>query len=147
MTLNLITSADVPGNPLMDRPELLSPLALAFLGDTVYDLLVREALLCEAARPPRKLHRAAASQVNAKAQAAAALRIPSLLSEEETAVFRRGKNAQPGHVPASCTNEEYHLATALEALFGWLWLCGKAGRVRALFEAIADQPPCKKPSP
>jgi ribonuclease-3 family protein len=117
----------------MERPELLSPLALAFLGDTVYDLFVREALLREANRPTHALQKAAAAQVNARAQAEKAQQIYPLLTEAEAAIFRRGKNAKPGHVPRSCSPEEYSRATALECLFGWLWLRGQAARAQELF--------------
>ncbi len=125
-------------SPQPERPELLSPLGLAFIGDTVYDLLVREALLREANRPPRALHRAAAALVNARAQAQAAQQLEPLLTEREAELFRRGKNAQPGHVPRSCSWEEYSMATALECLFGWLWLSGQAERARALFAAAQE---------
>jgi ribonuclease-3 family protein len=119
----------------MERPELLSPLGLAFLGDTVYDLLVREALLRIANRPPRALQRAAATQVNARAQAQVARHLLALLTPQEAELFRRGKNAQPGHVPRNCSKEEYSMSTALECLFGWLWLSGQEARARALFGA------------
>jgi len=111
----------------------LTPLALAFLGDTVFDLLVRESLLEGPARPQRQLHRESAEQVNARAQAELAKKILPLLDEEEASVFRRGQNAKPGHVPRGFTRGEYSLATALEALFGWLWLEGRLGRARELF--------------
>ncbi|MDR1464945.1 MAG: ribonuclease III [Oscillospiraceae bacterium] len=117
----------------MPEHAALSPLALAFLGDTVFDLLVRERLLREANRPPRKLQPAAAALVNARTQAAAARLLLPALDEREAAVFRRGRNAHPGHVPRSCTTEEYAYATALEALFGWLWLEGRFERARELF--------------
>jgi ribonuclease-3 family protein len=116
--------------------ELYSPLALAFLGDSVFDLLAREALLLEANRPAKALHQAAAQQVNAIQQARSAQKILPLLSQEEFAVLRRGRNAKPGHVPATCTREEYALATGLEALFGWLWLAGRFARARELFLAL-----------
>ena len=116
------------------NPTLLSPLALAFLGDAVFGLLARERLLLEANRPAGKLHALAAAQANAQAQAERARVLLPLLGEEESAVFRRGKNAKPGHVPPSCSREEYAMATGLEALFGWLWLRGDFGRARELFE-------------
>lgn len=121
---------------MCDSPGLLSPLGLAFLGDTVFDLLVREQLLLEANRPVKKLHEQAAKRVNAQAQAQALDAILPLLTEEEAAVARRGRNAKPGHVPAVCTREEYARATALESLFGWLWLCGRFGRARELFDLM-----------
>ena len=115
-----------------DNPSLYSPLALAFLGDAVFGLLVREALLLEANRPAGELHRLATAQVNAQAQAKLARALLPQLTEEEAAVFRRGKNAKPGTIPQSCTPTDYALATGLEALFGWLWLKGAFDRAREL---------------
>jgi len=115
------------------NPSLYSPLALAFLGDAVFSLLVREQLLLQANRPAGQLHRLATAQVNAKAQADLARELLLHFSDEEAAVFRRGKNAKPGTVPQSCTAQEYALATGLEALFGWLWLHGEFTRARQLF--------------
>ena len=116
-----------------DNPSLYSPLALAFLGDAVFGLLVRESLLLEANRPAGELHRLATAQVNAQAQARLARALLPRLTEEEAAVFRRGKNAKPGTVPQSCSATEYALATGLEALFGWLWLRGEFERARELY--------------
>ena len=115
-------------------PNQYSPLALAFLGDAVFALLIREALLLQANRPAGDLHRLATAQVNAKAQAELARELLPHLSEEEAAVFRRGKNAKPGTIPQSCTPGEYALATGLEALFGWLWLRKEFDRARQLLE-------------
>ncbi|MCL2494377.1 MAG: ribonuclease III [Oscillospiraceae bacterium] len=120
----------------MINPTQLPPLALAFIGDTVFDLLVREALLDGPARPQRQLHKESAVRVNARAQAELAKKILPLLGGEEAEIFRRGQNAQPGHVPRGFTRGEYALATALEALFGWLWLCGRLERARELFDYI-----------
>jgi len=117
------------------NPTQQSPLALAFIGDAVFDLLVRGALLEQPARPQRQLHRESARLVNARAQAELAKKILPLLDEEEADIFRRGKNAKPGHIPRGFTRAEYALATALEALFGWLWLNGKWDRARELFAA------------
>ena len=119
------------------EPNHLSPLALAFLGDTVFDLLVRERLLLEANRPPGKLHRAATALVNCRAQAACCEALFPLLTEAEADTLRRGKNAKPGHVPAHQTREDYAKATAVEALFGWLWLRGEFERARELFAVCA----------
>jgi ribonuclease-3 family protein len=118
------------------RPELYSPLALAFLGDAVFGLLARERLLLEANRPPRALHRESAGLVNAKEQARAMEGLLPLLTQEELVVLRRGRNAKPAHAPPGCTREEYAKATALEALFGWLWLSGRFERARALFVCL-----------
>ena len=90
-------------------------------------------LLLQANRPAGDLHRLATAQVNAQTQAAMARELLPLLTDEEAAVLRRGKNAKPKTLPQSCTREEYALATGLEALFGWLWLKGDFGRARELF--------------
>ena len=106
----------------------LSPLALAFVGDGVYSLMVRERLLCEANRPVNDLHRQSVRDVRAEAQAAAMGRIMEHLTEEEEAVFKRGRNAHTARSGA-----DYHRATGLEALFGSLYLDGRIDRVRELF--------------
>lgn len=108
----------------------LSPLALALVGDGVYELMVRERLLCEANRSAGELHRLAVSLVRAEAQAKAMQKIEPLLTEEESAVYRRGRNAH-----TSRTGSDYHRATGLETLFGYLYLKGDSDRVQALFSA------------
>ncbi|MBQ4612007.1 MAG: ribonuclease III [Clostridia bacterium] len=112
----------------------LSPLALAFVGDGVYSLLVRERLLTQANRPVNDLHRLAVSEVRAEAQAAAIKKLLPLLTEEETAVFKRGRNA---HTTRS--GADYHNATGLEALFGWLYLSDRLDRVRELFLLCVEE--------
>ena len=108
-------------------PATLSPLTLAFVGDGVYGLMVREHLACEANRPVGTLHRASVDWVCAEAQAAAIERMLPLLSEEEEAVYRRGRNAHTSrHTP------EYHRATGLEALFGYLYLADRPDRLHEL---------------
>lgn len=111
----------------------LSPLALALVGDGVYELMVRERLLCEANRSSGELHRLAVSLVRAEAQAKAMQKIESLLTEEESAVYRRGRNAH-----TSRTGSDYHRATGLETLFGYLYLKGDSDRVQALFSACME---------
>lgn len=108
----------------------VSPLALAHIGDGVYELLVRERLVCLANRPPRELHREAVALVRAEAQAAAMEKLMPRLSEKELAVYKRGRNAHTAR-----NSEEYHRATGLEALFGYLYLSGDIARVRELFDA------------
>ena len=85
--------------------DQLSPLTLAFLGDCVYDLFVREMLVCEANRSTRKLHSCAVEKVKASAQAQACEKILPLLTEKEMAVFKRGRNAHPHHMPKNGTRE------------------------------------------
>ncbi len=114
-------------------PSSLSPLTLAFVGDGVYGLMVREHLACEANRPVGTLHKASVDLVRAEAQAVAMERLLPLLTETEEAVFRRGRNAH-----TTRNSPEYHRATGLEALFGYLYLDGQRDRLRELFrEAMA----------
>lgn len=114
----------------------LSPLTLAFVGDTVFDLLVRSELVCQANRPVNALHKAASTKVCASAQAAAITKIMPLLTEDEEAVFRRGRNARTGGIPKNQSSADYHYATGLECLFGWLYLKGKTERIKELYNAI-----------
>ena len=111
-------------------PRTLSPLTLAFIGDGVFELLVRERLVCEGNRPAGALHKRSVAMVRAEAQAEAMDRLLPLLTETEAAVYRRGRNAH-----TSRNSEEYHKATGLEALFGYLYLRGETDRIQELFEA------------
>ena len=117
-------------------PKQLSPLTLAFLGDAVFEVFVRERLVCQGSRPVSELHRLSVRDVCCGAQSSASRQILPELTEEEAAVFRRGKNAHPGHVPKNADQSDYHEATALEALFGYLYLCGRIDRLRELFEKM-----------
>lgn len=118
------------------NPKQLSPLNLAFVGDCVYEMLVRETLVCSANRPVNDLHRESVKYVSAKAQTEAYAKIKDILTPDETAVFKRGRNAKVGHSPKSATEGEYHCATGVEALFGYLYLNGNIDRIRELFSVI-----------
>ena len=122
-------------------PKSMNPLALAFVGDGVFELLVREKLCCESRLPVSALHRQAVEQVCARRQAEDGRRLQSLLTEEEQEVYRRGRNARVHHVPKNVAVADYHAATALEALFGYLYLQGKGERVRELFAALLEENP------
>lgn len=123
-------------NNCVEKPALLSPLTLAFVGDTVFDLLVREKLVLEANRPVGALHSHASDEVCAASQARAAQVIMPALSPEEVEIYKRGRNAHPGAVPKHASSADYHSATGLEALFGWLHLSGNTERIKELFEMI-----------
>ncbi len=114
----------------------LSPLTLAFVGDTVFDLLIRSELVCEANRPVNTLHTMASKKVCAAAQAESIRKIMPMLTEDETAVFKRGRNAHTGGIPKHASSADYHYATGLECLFGWLYLKGETNRIKELFEAM-----------
>ncbi len=118
--------------------RLLSPLDLAFVGDGVFELLCRELLLRGGSCPVKKLHQRKTELVNCQAQARALEKLWPGLSEEERAVALRGRNAHVGHVPKNARIADYHGATALEALFGWLYLGGETQRLRELFQLIMD---------
>lgn len=120
---------------LHQNPGLLSPLALAFVGDAVYSLLTREKLAAQGVHASR-LHGLSVRLVSAPAQAAAAERIAPLLSEEEMSVYKRGRNAHSSTTPKNATSREYHAATGLEALFGYLHLKGNVERIGQLFAVI-----------
>lgn len=112
--------------------DLLSPLALAFVGDTVFDLYVRESLVCAANRSAKQLHNVAVTRVCAAAQAELVCKIMPMLSEKELAVFKRGRNAHTNHIPKNASERDYHYATGLEALVGWLYLSGYEDRLREI---------------
>lgn len=113
-----------------------SPLSLAFLGDAVYEQLVRERLILVANMPVRRLHTLTVGYVRAAYQSRASELIEPLLTEEEGDIFRRGRNCNNSTVPKNCDVVEYRRATALEALFGYLYLTGQKERVAQLFESI-----------
>ena len=119
----------------MPKDELLalSSLGLAHLGDSVFEVMVRAWLAVHGKARPKDLHKATVSYVSAPAQAAMAERILPLLAEEEADVFRRGRNAAPHSIPKAASRGQYQTATALEALFGWLWLARNKERIDELF--------------
>ncbi len=119
----------------MDNVNLLSPSVLCFVGDAVYGLFVRTAL-SKINRPSGELHRLSVELVNAKAQSNAYKLIEPHLSEDEMAVFKRGRNFHTNSSPKSATKGEYHIATGLECLFGFLYLSGKNDRAKQLFQII-----------
>lgn len=126
--------------PHMGAAEVnaISMLGLAHIGDGVYELLTRTMLCKQGHSAAAKLHRLTVSYVNAPAQAAAVKKIMPLLTAQELAVYKRGRNAKVNSVPQKATEGEYHAATGLEALFGWLYLQGETQRIDSLFAAIME---------
>lgn len=129
-------------HPQMSRQQItaMSALALAHIGDAVYELLVRTKLCVQGGKNNHRLHRDTVALVCADAQAAAAGRILPLLSEQELAIFRRGRNAHPHSSPKNATAVQYAKATGLEALFGALYLSGELARIDTLFAAATEEP-------
>lgn len=116
----------------------ISMLGLAHVGDGVYELMTRTMLCREGHTAIGQLHRLTVSRVRAPAQAKAAEKILPLLDEEETAIYKRGRNAHVHGVPQGANAGEYHAATGLEALFGYLYLLGRQERLNTLFAAIME---------
>ena len=114
----------------------VSALGLAYVGDAVYELLVRAWICSQGLSKVKRMHGEAVSFVSASAQAGAAEAIIPRLSAEELSVFRRGRNAHTNSVPHGATQGEYHMATGLEALFGFLYLKGEKDRINELFEVV-----------
>ena len=122
-----------------DEIRAISSIGLAHLGDGVYELLVRSWLCAHGKATGKGLHRAAIELVCAQAQAMRGDRILPLLTEEETAVYKRGRNAHVHTVPHSASRADYLKATALECLFGWLYLAGRRDRISELFEIMMEE--------
>lgn len=116
----------------------LSMLALAHVGDGIYELLFRTKLCIEGHSTVSNLHRLTVSHVNAVAQAKAVEKILPCLDADELALYKRGRNTKVNSVPHNANIGQYHAATGLEALFGWLYLQGKTDRIKELFEIIVE---------
>ena len=117
----------------------ISNLGLAHLGDGVYELLIRTWLCKQGKATAKGLHKAAVGYVSAPAQAAAAVRLLPHLTEREQAVYRRGRNARVNTTPQNASLEEYHQATGLETLFGYLYLNEKTDRLNELFQMVIEE--------
>ena len=109
-----------------------SPLALAYLGDAVYELLIRTLVMDEGNTQPQKLHQKSSRLVKAEAQAAMIRFLLPRLTEEEAAVYKRGRNAKSFTSAKHASIIDYRTATGLEALFGYLYLEGRFGRILEL---------------
>lgn len=125
-------------NPQLDIGEInnLSMLGLAHVGDAVYELMTRTLLCAEGHAQANDLHHRTVEYVNASSQAKAADRILNLLTDEEMRVYKRGRNTRVHSVPHHAQISEYHAATGLEALFGYLFLQGRKDRLNELFLEI-----------
>jgi len=116
----------------------VSVLGLAHIGDAVYEILVRTMLCEEHITTVAELHRRTIEYVSAVEQAKASAAIRGCLDAEEETVFRRGRNTKVNSVPKHAEIGDYHLATALETLLGWLYLQGRTERINELFAIIKE---------
>lgn len=116
----------------------MNALALAYMGDAVYETYVRQFLLQSGRVKPNQLHRAATGFVSAKAQAAALKELTDqeLISEEEWAIVRRGRNAKSGTIPKNTDVQTYRYSTAFEALIGYLFLQNRKDRLEELIQIV-----------
>ena len=121
-----------------DQLRAISSIGLAHMGDAVFEILVRTWLCAHGKATGKGLHQATIRLVCAESQAEKAERILPLLTEEEMAVFKRGRNAQVHTVPGHASRAQYGEATALEALLGWLWLRGQKDRIGQLFDNMME---------
>lgn len=128
-------SAEMSG----DKINAMSSIALAHIGDAVYELLVRTRLCVQGKATGKGLHRATVALVCASKQAELSERILPLLTEAERDVFRRGRNANVHTIPHSADRATYQTATAVEALFGWLYLRGEKERISELFSMMMEE--------
>ena len=131
------------------KPEVdiheMSPVALAFVGDAVLELLVRARLVGSTRLQPNRLHTVATHYVSAHAQCRELEILEPLLSEAEARVLRLGKNASKASVAKHATVQEYRASTGLECLLGWLYLRGENDRIQQLFDAVwAEYEPERK---
>ena len=130
---------DYFASPLTEEEvRAMGSLALAHVGDAVFELLVRVHLAAAGGRNG-SLHRAAVEMVNAAAQAGDMEKLLPLLTEEEAEVFRRGRNVKVHSVPKHARLGDYHAAPGLEALFGYLYLLDRRDRLNALFAVILEE--------
>ena len=123
-------------NTAMD-PKQLSPLTLAYVGDGVYELFVREYIVSKGNCPVKKLHSRAVEFVRCEFQAKVLSEIlMPIFTQDEMDICLRGRNAHVSHVPKNSSVADYHAATAFECVFGYLYLSGQLDRLRMFFEKI-----------
>ena len=122
-----------------DELRAISAIGLAHMGDAVYETLVRTWLCVHGKATGKELHRTTIALVCAQKQAELAQRVLPHLTEEELAVYKRGRNANVHAMPRSATPAQYHAATGLECLMGWLYLRGDKERAEQLFRAMMEE--------
>lgn len=122
-----------------ERAALMNPVVLAFVGDAAYTLLVRTELATTSASKAGELNKRAAQIVSAHGQSGALERMLPLLTEEEEAVYRRGRNAKKATKSKNATVGEYVRSTGFEALLGYLYLTGQTERIGELFAPKEEQ--------
>ena len=123
--------------PQMD-PKAYSPLGLAYIGDAVYEIAVRTLVISEGNMSVNKYHKKSSSLVKASAQAGVYDNIKEKLTDEEAAVYKRGRNAKSATAAKNASIGEYRMATGVEALIGYLYLSGRTARALELIKIGLD---------
>lgn len=122
--------------PPSEKPSMYSPLTLAYIGDAVYEVYVRAYLLRNGNLPTNRLHKESIKFVSAEAQSSFMEKLEPLLTEEEEAIYKRGRNAKSYTVPKHAQLIDYKRATGFEALIGYLYLCKNQERIDELMKTI-----------
>ena len=123
----------------VNNVNLINPLVLAYIGDSVFEVYVRTKVVNDGMLKTNKLHRLSTEYVKAKAQAEALVRITENLTEDELNIVRRGKNANSNTIPKNADVADYKKATALEALIGYLFLSNKLERLDEIIDLILNK--------
>ncbi|MVP02277.1 Mini-ribonuclease 3 [Paenibacillus lutrae] len=131
---SLPVNAQLFSYPPAQKPELLNPLVLAYIGDAVYEMFVRQYVISLPNQRPNHLHRTTTRYVSAKGQSRALQHMLPLLTEEEAAIVKRGRNAKSGTIPKNADVLEYRHSTAFECLIGYLYYKQSSERLRYLME-------------
>ncbi len=118
-----------------EAPNTYSPLVLAYIGDAVYEAYIRCSIVSTGNMPVHKLHKTSTGYVKAKAQSELMEHLLPLLTDEETAVFKRGRNAKSATSPKNADIVDYRRATGFEALIGYLYIAGKKQRIVELLDS------------
>lgn len=123
----------------IDNPALLSPLTLAYIGDAVYELYVRKRIICEHTdMPPHKLHLLSIRYVKANAQSNSINYLENELTDEEMAIYKRGRNAKSATIPKNADIADYRRATGFEALLGFLYLKNDSARLEYIMHSAYE---------
>lgn len=124
---------------MQKQPEEMNPLTLAYLGDAVYEIFVRNHLVAKGVIKPNELQKKAVHYVSASAQAKAYHAIEMQLTESERDILRRGRNAKSGSVPKNAKISDYRHSTGLEALIGYLYCLGDQNRLHQIMARILER--------
>jgi ribonuclease-3 family protein len=121
------------------KPNQYSALVLAYIGDAVYEVVIRTMVISNGNAPVNKLHKSSREYVKASGQAKIYHKISDMLTEEEMSAFKRGRNAKSGSVPRNANIGEYRIATGLEALIGYLYIKNDYKRIiEIISEGVKD---------